>query len=83
MQGDTPDQQAETLERKPVRVWQIVVGILLIVAGACNPISRPAGPMGPSNETQWMGYFLATAFFLIVGLMFVLFGTRVLPRKPD
>jgi hypothetical protein len=83
MQEPVQDNRAP-VEQKHERVsfWRLGLGLLLLMAGLANLLSKPSGELQPSNETQWMGYYFVTLLFLTLGLLFVVLGTRVLWRRP-
>ena len=65
--------------------WRLGLGLLLLLAGLKNLDQRNLSPeLMPSNETQWFGYYLVTAVFLVAGVLLIVAGVRrVMPRPPD
>jgi hypothetical protein len=65
--------------------WRLGLGLLLLLAGLKNLDQRNLSPeLMPSNETQWFGYYLVTAVFLVAGVLLIVAGARrVMPRPPD
>ena len=65
--------------RMPRRIswWKVALGILLLLAGLRNLDFRGIqAQLMPSNETQWFGYLLITALFILAGLFFLIAGLR-------
>jgi uncharacterized membrane protein YcjF (UPF0283 family) len=80
------EEETETGKRQPrISWWKLGLGLLLLLGGLKNLGQRniPVELM-PSNETQWFGYFLATALFIVAGLFFMIAGLRHLwLNRPD
>jgi uncharacterized membrane protein YcjF (UPF0283 family) len=63
--------------------WRLVLGLLLLLGGLSNLDRSSIAPdLMPSNETQWFGFYLAAAVFIIAGLLLVFFGVRRAWSKP-
>jgi len=81
---DDPEKPTPKRQRK-ISWWKLGLGLLFLLAGLKNLDQRnvPAELM-PSSETQWFGYFLATAIFILAGLIFMIAGLRHLwLDRPD
>jgi uncharacterized membrane protein YcjF (UPF0283 family) len=65
--------------------WKLALGLLLILAGIKNLDHRNIPQdLIPSNETQWLGFYLATILFLVAGLLLVFFAVmRIWRDRPQ
>lgn len=83
MQDPVEDKQATiAVKRKKVSVWRLGLGLLLLLGGLGNLISKPEGDLQPSNQTQWMSYYFVTFLFLAIGALLIVLGTRPVWRRP-
>jgi hypothetical protein len=63
--------------------WRLGLGLLLLLGGLSNLDRSGIAPdLMPSNETQWIGYYFATAAVIVAGLLLVFFGVRRAWRRP-
>jgi hypothetical protein len=73
--------------------WRVGLGLLVLIGGLSNlglsNLDRRgvAPELMPSNETQWVGYYLATAAVIVAALLLVFAGVRHAwhrsPVEPD
>jgi len=63
------------LDARRVSWWRLGLGLVLVAGGLKNLDTGDIPPeLEPSNMTQWFGFHLVTALFLIFGLGLVIAG---------
>jgi len=72
-------------KKRRIPWWKLALGLLLILAGIKNLDHRNIPQdLIPSNETQWLGFYLATILFLVAGLLLVFFAVmRIWRDRPQ